>query len=219
MRRAIAFRSCIHDANTIGGGAPDHVDPRRRRTNDRSCSSATTGPDALPSTSAMKTILETKRLLLREMTEADADHLFALNENPNVTRYIPGEPPLKTRDDALEVLRVRVFPQYARGLGRWACIVKASGDFIGWSGVKHVAEDGEYDIGYRFVEHAWGHGYATEAARAVLAFAREHLAGERVVGKAMVENVASRRVLEKIGLVYEGIADDDGCEVAVYVMR
>ena len=88
----------------------------------------------------MKTVLETERLILREMTEADADNLLALNRSPNVTRYVPGEPPLRTRDDALVVLRERVFPQYERSLGRWACIVKTSGDFIGWCGVKHEAD-------------------------------------------------------------------------------
>ena len=167
----------------------------------------------------MKTVLETERLILREMTELDADNIFELSQNPNVTRYIPGEPPLTMRDEALAVLRERVFPQYQRGLGRWACIVKSSGDFIGWCGVKHEPEHAEYDLGYRFLERYWGQGYATEAARGALAFARQHLAGERVVGKAMPENRASVRVLEKIGLVFEGEAEEDGCQLRVYVMR
>jgi ribosomal-protein-alanine N-acetyltransferase len=163
-------------------------------------------------------MLETRRLLLREMTEADADHLFALSQNPNVTRYIVGEPPLTTREQALAVLRERVFPQYAHGLGRWACIEKSSGDFIGWCGVKHVPEDGEYDVGYRFFEEHWGKGYATEAASAVCDFARRQLQGKRVVGKAMLENRASRRVLEKVGLVFEGEIEEEGCALAVYVL-
>ena len=166
----------------------------------------------------MATMLETRRLLLREMTEADAGHLFALNQNPNVTRYIVGEPPLTTREQALAVLRERVFPQYALGLGRWACIEKRSGDFIGWCGVKHLPEDGEYDLGYRFFEQHWGQGYATEAASAVCDFARQHLSGKRVVGKAMRDNRASRRVLEKIGLVFEGDVESEGCQLAVYVL-
>lgn len=163
-------------------------------------------------------MLETRRLLLREMTEADAENLFALNQNPNVTRYILGEPPLTTREQALAILRERVFPQYAHGLGRWACIEKSSGDFIGWCGVKHVPEEGEYDLGYRFFEQHWGKGYATEAASAVCEFARRQLHGKRVVGKAMLDNRASRRVLEKIGLVFEGDVEEEGCQLAVYVL-
>lgn len=167
----------------------------------------------------MKTVLETERLILREMTEADAGHLLELNRNPKVTRYITGEPPLTRHEQALTIIRERVLPQYARGLGRWACIVKATGDFIGWCGVKHDAEYGEYDLGYRFLESHWGHGYATEAARASLAYARQHLPGERVVGKAMPENGASIHVLEKIGLIYEGDTEEDGAVYRVYVMR
>ena len=166
----------------------------------------------------MITILETPRLLLRQMTEDDADHLFALAQNPNVTRYILGEPPLTSREQAVAVIRERVFPQYALGLGRWACIEKRGGGFIGWCGVKHVPEDGEYDLGYRFFEACWGQGYATEAARGACDFARRHLPGKRVVGKAMRDNHASRRVLEKCGLVYQGEVESEGSVLAVYVL-
>jgi ribosomal-protein-alanine N-acetyltransferase len=162
--------------------------------------------------------LETPRLILREMTEADADALFALSQNPSVTRYIIGESALATHEEALAVLRERVFPQYALGLGRWACVEKASGDFLGWCGIKYLAEHDEYDLGYRFFEHTWGKGYATEAARAACDFARARLPGKRVVGKAMLDNAASRRVLEKVGLVYEGDAVEDGVSLAVYVL-
>jgi RimJ/RimL family protein N-acetyltransferase len=164
----------------------------------------------------MSVILETPRLLLREMIEADAPQLFALGQNPNVMRYIPGEPPVTSHEDALGVLRQRVFPQYALGLGRWACVAKGDGAFLGWCGVKYIEEDGEYDLGYRFFEAHWGNGYATEAAHATCGFARERLRGKRVVGKAVHDNRASRRVLEKVGLVYEGESTAAGCLWAVY---
>jgi ribosomal-protein-alanine N-acetyltransferase len=167
---------------------------------------------------AMNVIAETPRLILREMTEADAGHLLALNQNPNVMRYIVGEPPLTTHAEALAVLHERVFPQYARGLGRWACIARNSTDFLGWCGIKHVPEADEYDIGYRFFEPYWGQGYATEAAAAARDFALRHLPGKRVVGRAMRENVASRRVLEKIGMVFAGEAETNGGHEAIYVL-
>jgi RimJ/RimL family protein N-acetyltransferase len=163
-------------------------------------------------------IFETQRLFLREMTEADAGHLLALSRNPNVMRYIRGEAPLTTQEAALAVLRERIFPQYALGLGRWACIDKRSGEYLGWCGIKHMPAVREYDLGYRFFEHHWGKGYATEAASAAGDFARERLRGERVVGKALRDNVASRRVLEKIGMVFEGDVEEEGCAVAVYVL-
>jgi RimJ/RimL family protein N-acetyltransferase len=160
-------------------------------------------------------ILETERLVLREMTEDDAKHLLALRTTPNVMRYIPGEPALSTIDDAIAVLRNNVFLQYARGVGRWACIEKASGAFVGWSGVKYMEEDDEHDVGYRFYEEHWGKGFATESARAVCDFSRARLAGKRVVGKVMPGNLASKRVLEKCGMEYE---KDDGTFL-VYVLR
>jgi RimJ/RimL family protein N-acetyltransferase len=164
------------------------------------------------------TILETPRLLLREMTEGDAESLLALGQNPNVMRYIIGEPPVTSREDALAVLRERVFPQYAMGLGRWACIEKLGGAFVGWCGIKHIPEDGEYDVGYRLFEAWWGKRYATEAARAVCELARQKLRGKRVVGLAMLDNAASRRVLEKSGMVLEGESERDGVPMAVYVL-
>ncbi len=167
----------------------------------------------------MNVMLETPRLLLREMTEADADEVLRLSANPNVRRYIPGEPPPTNRDEALKILRELVFPQYPARLGRWACVRKEDGAFLGWCGVKHVVDAGEYDLGYRFLEEHWGRGYASEAAAAVLAYARRELAGKRVVGRAMVENRASVRVLEKIGLVYEGEERDEYGRLAVYVMK
>jgi [ribosomal protein S5]-alanine N-acetyltransferase len=167
----------------------------------------------------MSIILETERIVMREMTEADAEHLLDLNHDPAVTRYIPGEPPLTDVAGALAVIRSRILPQYSRRLGRWACILRDGGDFLGWCGVKHVPEQSEYDIGYRFSKPHWGKGYASETATATLAYAREHLANERVVGRAMPENVASVRVLEKIGLVYEGDEMVEGALFRVYVMR
>lgn len=164
---------------------------------------------------AMAIIFGTERLVLREMTEEDAPQLLALHRNPNVMRFIPGEPPLRTVEDAIALMRDNVFLQYARGVGRWACIEKASGAYVGWSGVKYIAEDDEYDVGYRFHEEYWGKGFATESARGVCDFARARLAGERVVGKAMHGNVASRRVLEKAGMEYE---KDEGA-FRVYVLR
>jgi RimJ/RimL family protein N-acetyltransferase len=160
-------------------------------------------------------IIETERLLLREMTEADAEHLVRLGQNPNVTRYLP-DPPLASVEDAVRILNTVIFPQYANRIGRWAVIRKDTGEFIGWCGLKYYADVNEYDLGYRYLEEHWGRGFATEAARAVLQYGIERLRSARIVGKAMVQNTGSRRVLEKIGLAFESYVVEDGGEVAVY---
>jgi RimJ/RimL family protein N-acetyltransferase len=163
------------------------------------------------------TILQTERLLLREMTEADAEHLVRLGQNPNVTRYLP-DTPLAGVEEARRLLETVVFPQYANRIGRWAVILRDTGEFIGWCGLKYYADANEYDLGYRYFEEHWGRGYATEAARAVLRYGVEHLRGARIVGKAMVANAGSRRVLEKIGLAFESYVVEDCGELAVYVL-
>jgi RimJ/RimL family protein N-acetyltransferase len=162
-------------------------------------------------------IVATERLVLREMTEADAEAVWRINSDPAVTRYL-GEPTLASVDEALDILRTRIFPQYREhGVGRWAVVLRAGGELVGWCGLKYLAESDEYDLGYRFASRHWGHGYATESAAAVLRWAAHHLPDARVVGRAHVDNLASIRVLEKIGLRFEGHEDDPDGRLAVYV--
>lgn len=165
----------------------------------------------------MKPILETERLFLREMTAADAEDVYLLNRSPSVTRYV-GEPTLNSADEALVILRTRILPQYgAYGVGRLAVLRRDSGEFIGWCGLKYLPDEDVYDLGYRFHESCWGHGYATEAARAVLQHWRAPLAGKRIVGKALLENRGSIRVLQKIGLRFVANAEESNGPTAVYV--
>ena len=165
----------------------------------------------------MRTILETSRLLLREMSEGDTDNIYRLNSSPKVMRYLAPEPILKNREEALELLRERIIPQYGlHGVGRWAVLLREGDTFIGYAGLKYLPEQREYDLGYRFLDNHWGHGYATEAAAAVLSYGRLHLAGRRIAGKAFVQNLASIHVLEKIGMKFEGYEPYKGGTVAVY---
>ena len=165
------------------------------------------------------TICETARLRLRQLTEGDASFLRRLNDNPNVYRYT-GDGPLADDAAALAVLHTRIFPQYARhGVGRWA--VELLGEApahatIGWCGLRFDEAEGQYDLGYRFLEEHWGRGYATEAARATLSWARERLPGARIVARARVENTASHGVLRRMGMVPVGEDDDCDGRVTLY---
>jgi RimJ/RimL family protein N-acetyltransferase len=150
-------------------------------------------------------MLETPRLLLRPFTESDAEHLFALDGDPEVMRYI-GPFQLSSVDAYRELIRERFLPYYQHeGLGFWPAIEKATGDFIGWFHLRPALDyrfaaeagygDGDLDLGYRLKRAAWGKGYATEMARALV-----QRAPSRVVACALVANRASCRVLEKAGL-------------------
>lgn len=157
----------------------------------------------------MNIILETNRLLLRTFTPADAELVYELNLDPEVTRYT-GDP-IKDVQHAEQVLEQVILPQYALyNHGRWAVLVKPEMEFIGWCGLKARPERDEIDLGYRFMKKAWGKGYATEAAYACLEYGFEKLSLPRIVGRAMPQNIGSLRVLEKCNMKYVGeeVVDD-----------
>ncbi|MBI3861229.1 MAG: GNAT family N-acetyltransferase [Planctomycetia bacterium] len=169
---------------------------------------------------AGRQILETERLILREFDEDDAEAFFALGSDPEVIRYTadPGGG-LKSLEQALEVLRDRPIADYRKhGFGRWACIHKATGLVIGFAGLKYLEELQEVDLGYRFLPDCWGQGFATEASRSVMCFAREHLDRQQVIGLVVPEHTASIRVLEKLGFTFAGFVEYLGDYSAKYVI-
>lgn len=162
--------------------------------------------------------LLTERLALRPMDERDVDDLVRLNDDPAVQRFT-GDGPVD-RAGAAAVLRDRILPQYAHGVGRLAVVGRAGGAFLGWCGLRRdwVGDDVRYDLGYRFHVNARGHGYATEAALAVLADAKVRLPGARIIGRVDPENIPSQRVLERCGLRRAGEVSDGGRLLFVYAL-
>ena len=157
----------------------------------------------------MKFYLETERLILRELLESDLDGIFELDSDPVVHKYL-GNNPIKTKEQAKEAINF-IRQQYVElGIGRFAAIEKSSGNFIGWSGIKLNTGEKEslngkqdfYDIGYRFMPRYWGKGYASESSFATLNYGFNELKIETMCGAAEVENVASNKVLQKIGLKF-----------------
>ena len=166
----------------------------------------------------MKIIFETPRLLLRQFTLADTALLLELNRDPEVLKYLH-EPLLRDEEHAREILETIILPQYKNNLGRWAAFIKENNEFIGWCGLKYRPGLDEIDLGYRFLKKYWGQGYATEAARNTLEYAFTTLHLKTITGRAHIQNIASLKVLEKIGMQYvsEGIVDD--CPVKTYIVE
>ena len=145
-------------------------------------------------------ILETERLLLREIAPSDAAIMYQLNLDPEVIKYT-GDPPFNSVEEAEKFFRN--YPDYAKnGYGRWAVVRKEDGEVLGWCGLKYLVEKQETDIGYRFFKKFWGFGYATEASEACLKFGFEKLGLKTIVARAMHQNRASIHVMEKLGLRY-----------------
>jgi RimJ/RimL family protein N-acetyltransferase len=156
--------------------------------------------------------LETDRLILRRFTMDDVDRLVELDSDPLVMRYISGgaaTPREEIENDYLPAW----LGYYARfaGFGFWAAHERSSGDFIGWfhfrSRPGQAADD--IELGYRLRRSAWGKGYATEGARALIDTGFRDLGVQRVFATTMVVNMASRRVMEKAGLKLVGIVQLD----------
>jgi RimJ/RimL family protein N-acetyltransferase len=164
-------------------------------------------------------ILETPRLLLREFDEADAAAFFMLGSHPAITRYT-GDPGLTSIEHALEILRSRTLADYQKhGFGRWACVLRTTNSVIGFAGLKYLDEREEVDIGYRLLPQYWRRGLATEAGRAVLNFGFDQLRLERIIGLVDPRNAASVRVLEKLGMTWDGLVEYRGELCTRYVSR
>ncbi|MFI7127271.1 GNAT family N-acetyltransferase [Nonomuraea sp. NPDC050153] len=144
----------------------------------------------------MHTYLETERLLLRRFTESDADHLFALHNDPEVMEFLNGGRPTPREEIVGETL-----PAFIAS-GFFAALDKPSGAFLGWFHLRAPkgSPDDEPELGYRLHRSAWGRGYATEGSRALIDKAFRELGARRVFAHTMAVNVRSRRVMEKCGL-------------------
>lgn len=160
---------------------------------------------------------ETARLEHRAYTIDDAPEFFALNSNPEVMR-LTGEPLLPSLDAAKEA--IVQYPDFDEvGYGRWACVLKQTREIIGFCGLKYLPEMDAVDLGYRFLPEYWGHGFATEACEACLVFGFDTLRLRESFGFVLPENVASIRVLEKVGMQPDGEVIYDGLLALRYIKR
>lgn len=167
----------------------------------------------------MKVILETDRLLLREFVEDDAESFFKLNTDPEVMRFVPDKPLLNV-EQARQTLIDHPIADYRRyGFGRGACILKSTGEQIGFAGLKYLDELGEVDVAYRLLPAHWGQGLATEVALASVRYGFAALGLKRIIGLVMPKNIASVRVLEKTGLRYSGTVTLWGHTFSRYIIN
>ncbi len=157
---------------------------------------------------------ETKRLEHRALTVDDKEAFFALNSDPDVMRFT-GEPRLRSLEEAGEA--IAHYPDFDTvGYGRWGCVLKESRSIIGFCGLKYLNEFDDVDVGFRFLPRYWGRGLATEACTASIAFGFDVLRLGRIIGLVLEENLASIRVLEKVGMRRDGSITYEGETVLRY---
>ena len=155
------------------------------------------------------TELRTERLVLRPWRDSDLEPWAAMNADPEIRRHLGA---LMTREQCdARVARFQAnFDR--RGYGWWAVEVRSSGEFVGLAGLDQV-DDGlpftGVEIGWRLARSAWGHGYATEAALAALAFGFETLGLPEILAVTTVDNLRSQAVMRRIGMTRDLDGDFD----------
>jgi RimJ/RimL family protein N-acetyltransferase len=162
--------------------------------------------------------IETRRLTLREFTEADAGFALALLNEPAFHRYI-GDKGIRTVADAGLYLREGPFASYAKhGHGLWHVSIAATGEPVGMCGLIRRDYLDAPDIGFAYLAAHCGKGYGYEAGSATLAYGRTHLGMRRILGITQPDNVASIKLLTKLGLSQDGttIAPADGKLLLVF---
>lgn len=155
--------------------------------------------------------LRTERLILRNWEERDRAAFHRLNADERVMAFFPFR---RTRAEADAMMDRLVADNAARGYGFGAAELAATGETVGFVGLKPVAglpvvPDGTIEIGWRLVPEAWGGGLATEAARGWLAFGFDGLGLEEIVAYAVATNRPSLSVMERIGMIRDATADFD----------
>jgi RimJ/RimL family protein N-acetyltransferase len=145
--------------------------------------------------------ITTDRLILRAFTEEDAEPLHRILGEKDILHYFPNSnPPALDRVQGMIARQLEHWKEH--GLGWWAVEPRLSQELMGWAGLQFLPETGEIEVAYLLGKAFWGQGLATEAARASVQFGFETLGLERIVAIVHVENAASRRVIEKLGMSF-----------------
>ncbi len=144
---------------------------------------------------------ETARLRLRDWCDADREPFAAMNEDPVVMEYFPAPGTRAGSDAMIDRWRLQLAQ---RGWANWAVEIRASGEFIGYTGLSVPRADLPFmpcvEIGWRLAHRFWGQGYATEAARGCLEVGFERLGLGEIVSFTTLANRRSRAVMERIGM-------------------
>jgi ribosomal-protein-alanine N-acetyltransferase len=150
--------------------------------------------------------IETPRLYIRQLLPTDEQGMFELDSDKEVHKYV-GQHPVTTIEESREVIGIirQQYEQY--GIGRWAVLKKDTDEFIGWTGYKFMKgplnnHSSFYDFGYRFKSAHWRQGYATESALAALKYGIEVLGLKDIYAMTDIDNIGSRKTLEKVGFSY-----------------
>lgn len=152
--------------------------------------------------------LSTRRLRLRAWRESDRDPFSVINRDPEVMEHFPA---LLSREESDGFVDRNIAGQERSGFCFWALEVAETGEFIGFTGLAEPHFDAHFtptvEVGWRLARPAWGHGYASEAARAAVVHGFDHLGLDEIVSFTVTGNIRSQRVMARLGMSHD--PDDD----------
>jgi RimJ/RimL family protein N-acetyltransferase len=157
--------------------------------------------------------IETKRLTVRSFRESDIPDYAAIVADAKVTKYL-GDGSPHSYEQATAYILDCIRSEADEGFARYAVVLKETRELIGFCGFKKA---GDYiDLGWRYARRAWGNGYATEAAVAVLDYGTNTLKLSGIIAESAVENIGSVRVIERIGMQFEAFGQVRGRKTVRY---
>lgn len=146
--------------------------------------------------------LQTEHLIMRPWKDKDIEPFITLNADPRVCEFYPTEGYSRTESLA-QIARIREAMQ-RYGYGLWALELKGTGEFIGYTGLKHLRGNHplapNIEISWRLAPAYWGNGYATEAAKKALWYGLQELSLPEVVSFTAIPNIRSQKVMERLGM-------------------
>ncbi len=157
----------------------------------------------------------TKRLILRGFQEEDLDAYAEMSGSEEVMRYIGTGKPM-SRSESWRGMATILGHWQLRGYGMWAVEERQSGEMLGRVGLWNPEGWPGLEIGWTIRRAFWGRGFATEAGKVAIEYAFEELQQSHVISLIRPENIASRRVAEKLGEKLEGSTEIFGSEALIY---
>lgn len=160
--------------------------------------------------------IETARLYLRQFTSKDIDDLYAIYSNSEVMKYITQG--IRNREETAADLFDIIADWEKHGFGLWAIVDPETNRLIGDGGLRFLDNTSEVEVGYLLAKAYWGKGLATEIAAASIKYGFEVLQLDKIVAVADPKNIASRRVMEKVGMKYQHNIDCGDRELVYYAI-
>jgi RimJ/RimL family protein N-acetyltransferase len=154
--------------------------------------------------------IETERLWLRGWRDEDREPFATLNADPDVMEHLTSVLSRAASDRLVDAI---VDGWAEHGFGLWAVELRRDGRLVGFTGLSRPSFEAPFtpavEVGWRLARDAWGHGYATEAARAALAYGFETVGLDEIVSFTVPSNARSRRVMERLGMTHDAADDFD----------